>query len=119
LRFAALMLFCGFIMSLASVIFKYFAVRDAFWVTTFWTYAGEALFGLAILAVPHYRRQFLALFRKSPGAVVAINGANELINLGASLGVRFAYLCWGARTCRGATCCRRARRRYWSPLAWR
>ncbi len=91
-RFAALMIGCGLVMALASVIFKYFAVRDAFWVTTFWTYAGGALFGAAILAVPHYRRQFRELFRKSPGAVMAINGANELINLGGSLGVRFAYL---------------------------
>ena len=47
---------------------------------------------IAILAVPGYRRQFFALFRRSPGAVVAINGANELINLGGGLGVRFAYL---------------------------
>jgi drug/metabolite transporter (DMT)-like permease len=92
LRLVLTMLGCGFVLSLASVIFKFFAVRDAFWATTFWTYAGEALFGLAILALPHYRRQFLALFRQNPGAVIGVNGANELINLGGGLGVRFAYL---------------------------
>ncbi len=88
LRLAALMVGASLVMSASSVLFKYFAVHDAYWVTTFWTFVGEALFGLAILAVPKYWRQFLALFRKSPGAVIAINGANELIDLGGGLGVR-------------------------------
>ncbi|HEY2069868.1 MAG TPA: DMT family transporter [Rhizomicrobium sp.] len=92
LRFAGLMLSCGLVMAVSSVLFKYFAVHDDYWTTTFWNFVGEALFGLAILAIPHYLRQFLALFRKSPGAVIAINGANELINLGGGLGVRYAYL---------------------------
>jgi len=87
-----LMLACGLVLAVSSVVFKFFAVRDDFWITTFWTYAGEALFGVAIIVIPHYRQQFLALFRQSPGAVIAINGANELINLGGGLGVRFAYL---------------------------
>jgi drug/metabolite transporter (DMT)-like permease len=92
LRFAALMLACSFVMSVSSVLFKYFAVHDDYWITTFWTFVGEALFGVAILAIPHYLRQFLSLFRKSPGAVTAVNGANELINLGGGLAVRYAYL---------------------------
>jgi uncharacterized membrane protein len=87
-----LMLACGLVLAVSSVVFKFFAVRDDFWITTFWTYAGEALFGVGIIVIPHYRQQFLALFRQSPGAVIAINGANELINLGGGLGVRFAYL---------------------------
>ena len=92
MRLVLLMLACGLVLAGSSVIFKFFAVHDDFWITTFWTYAGEALFGVGIIAAPAYRRQFLALFRRSPGAVVAINGANELINLGGGLGVRFAYL---------------------------
>jgi hypothetical protein len=74
------------------VVFKFFAVHDEFWATTFWTFAGEGLFGAAILAVPSYRKQFLQLFRKNPGAVIGINAANELINLGGGLGVRYATL---------------------------
>ncbi len=92
LRFVGLMLGATFVLALSSVLFKLFAVRDTFWVTTFWIYAGEGLFGIGIMAVPRYRAQFVGLFRKSPGAVLAINGANELINLGGSLGVRFASL---------------------------
>lgn len=89
---AFLMLGCGLVMSLSAVLFKLFALKDDFWVTTFWNFAGEALFGLAILAVPHYRKQFADLFRKHPGPVIGINGANELINLGGGLGVRYASL---------------------------
>jgi drug/metabolite transporter (DMT)-like permease len=87
-----LMLCCGLAVSLSAVLFKLFALKDDFWVTTFWNFAGEALFGLAILAVPRYRRQFAGLFRRHPGAVIGLNGANELINLGGGLGVRFASL---------------------------
>ena len=91
-RLVLLMLAATFAVALSSVVFKFFAVRDEFWSTTFWTFVGEGLFGGAILAVPKYRRQFLVLFRKNPGAVIGVNAANELINLGGGLGVRYASL---------------------------
>jgi drug/metabolite transporter (DMT)-like permease len=89
-----ILLMCGatFVLALSSVVFKFFAVQDAFWSTTFWTFVGEGLFGAAILAVPHYRKQFVHLFRRNPGAVIGVNAANELINLGGGLGVRYASL---------------------------
>ena len=92
LRLVLLMLACAFVMAVSSVIFKAFAVHDAFWSTTFWTYVGEALYGLALLALPGPRQQFLALFRRHPGAVISVNAANELINLGGVLGARYALL---------------------------
>src|SRR5437868_2872397 len=91
-KLAALMLCVGFILSLSTLIFKAFAVKDEFWATTFWMFAGEALFGIAFLCIPHYRRQFFALFRSNPIAMVAINGSNELINLGGGLSNRYALL---------------------------
>ena len=66
LRLVLLMLAATSVLAISSVIFKLFAVRDEFWITTFWTYVGEALFGLGIIAIPAYREQFAALFRKSP-----------------------------------------------------
>ena len=89
-RLILLMLACTAVLAASTIIFKYFSVRDQFWRTTFWMYVGEMLFGIVILSIPHYRRQFVALFRRHPGAVLGINGANELINLGGTLGVRFA-----------------------------
>ena len=91
-RLVVLMVSATFVLALSSVVFKFFAVHDEFWSTTFWTFVGEGLFGVAILAVPDYRQQFARLFRRNPGAVIGVNAANELINLGGGLGVRYASL---------------------------
>jgi drug/metabolite transporter (DMT)-like permease len=91
-RLVLLMGAATFVLALSSVVFKFFAVHDEFWSTTFWTFAGEGLFGAAILMLPAYRRQFVTLLRKNPGAVMGVNAANELINLGGGLGVRYASL---------------------------
>jgi uncharacterized membrane protein len=87
-----LMLGATFVLALSAVLFKFFAIRDDFWTTTFWTFVGEGIFGAVLLMRPVYRRQFAALFRGNPGAVAGVNAANELINLGAGLGVRYATL---------------------------
>jgi uncharacterized membrane protein len=91
-RLLVLMLICTFILALSSVIFKFFAVESDFWSTTFWTYVGEALFGFGILVVPGYFKQFVLLFRKNTAPMLGVNAANELINLGGGLGIRFASL---------------------------
>jgi uncharacterized membrane protein len=89
-RLAMLMVACGFIMALSSLIFKIFAIEIAFWTTTFWMFVGEAIFGAAMLTIATYRREFLALLRKNTAALLSINASNELINLGGALGNRFA-----------------------------
>jgi drug/metabolite transporter (DMT)-like permease len=91
-RLAALMLTCGFVMALASLIFKVFAIEVAFWTTTFWMFVGEAIFGCALLAVPSYRKQFMTVLRANTAALLSINGSNELINLGGGLGNRYALM---------------------------
>jgi uncharacterized membrane protein len=92
LRLLCLMAGATFIVALSAVLFKYFAVEDTFWGTTFWSFLGEGLFGAAIVLMPGNYRQFVRLFRHSPGAVIGINAANELINLGGGLGARYASL---------------------------
>ena len=86
------MLLCTLILAFSSVIFKYFAIEEKFWETTFWMYVGEALFGIGILLVPKYFKQFKTLLHTNTKALLAVNGANELINLGGGLGARFASL---------------------------
>jgi uncharacterized membrane protein len=88
----ALILACTATLAVSSVIFKLFAIKDAFWPVTFWNFAGEAVFGAVMLAIPYYRREFLGMFAKHPGAVTGINAANELINLGGGLAARWASL---------------------------
>ena len=92
LQLVVLMLSAAFIIAVSSVIFKVFAVQDEFWSTAFWTYLGEALYGFFILALPEQRRQFVGLLRTHTGAVLSVNAANELINLGGGLGMRYALL---------------------------
>jgi uncharacterized membrane protein len=92
LRLAMLMLGCGFVLSVASLIFKIFAIEVEFWTTTFWVFAGEAVFGAALLMVASYRNQFITLLRTNTTALLSINASNELINLGGGLGNRYALL---------------------------
>jgi drug/metabolite transporter (DMT)-like permease len=91
-RTLALMMAATFVIALSGVLFKYFAVRSDFWSTIFWTFVGEAAFGAGIIAIPAYRRQFTTLLRTNTAALLSVNAANELINLGGGLGVRFASL---------------------------
>lgn len=89
---AMLMVGCALVMSLSSLIFKVFAIKDDFWPTTFWMFFGQVLFGLTLLLVPAYRHGLAHMMRHNLAALVAINGANELINLGGSLGARYALI---------------------------
>src|SRR5438105_1169577 len=45
MRLLLLMAGATFIVALSAVLFKYFAVEDSFWGTTFWTFVGEGVFG--------------------------------------------------------------------------
>ena len=92
LRTLLLMLLCTFILGFSSVIFKYFAIQEQFWSIIFWNYVGEALFGIGILLIPKYFKQFMTLLRTNTAALLSVNGVNEFINLGGGLGVRFASL---------------------------
>ena len=91
-RLAGLMLACGFVLAVTTLIFKIFAIEVEFWVTTFWMFVGEAIFGVALFLIPSYRAQFLAVLRQNTLALLSINGSNELINLGGGLGNRYALM---------------------------
>jgi uncharacterized membrane protein len=92
LRLAVPMIVCAFMLALSSLIFKIFAISDEFWTTLFWTFAGQAIFGLLVLSIAPYRGEFLELCRKNTRPLIAINVMNELINLGGSLGARYALV---------------------------
>jgi drug/metabolite transporter (DMT)-like permease len=92
LRLVLLMLACGLAAAVSGLIFKAFAIKVAFWTTTFWMFAGEAIFGAALLLVGSYRRQLAELLRVNAAALLTINGSNELINLGGGLGSRYALM---------------------------
>jgi drug/metabolite transporter (DMT)-like permease len=92
LRLVLLMLGCGLAAALSGLIFKVFAIEVEFWTATFWMFVGEAVFGGALLAFGSYRRQLMAVLRTNTAALLAVNGSNELINLGGGLANRYALL---------------------------
>ena len=91
-RLVILMLAGALAIALSSLIFKFFAVRNEFWTTTFWNFAGQALFGVILMLIAANCRQFIKMMRANTSAVLSVNGANELINLGGNLGVRYTLL---------------------------
>jgi uncharacterized membrane protein len=92
LRLVVLMLSCALVLAVSTTIFKMFAVEEEFWTTVFWTFVGESAFGAVLLAIPACGRQFALSLKANTGAMLTINGANELINLGGGLGSRYALL---------------------------
>jgi drug/metabolite transporter (DMT)-like permease len=91
-RLVVLMLACALAIALSSLIFKFFAVRDEFWTTTFWSFAGQALFGVILMLIASNRQQFKRMMRSNTNAMLSANGVNEVINLGGNLGARYALL---------------------------
>jgi uncharacterized membrane protein len=91
-KLVILMLLCALLISLSSLIFKFFAVRDDFWTTTFWNFFGQALFGVILMLAAENRRQFSEMIHANARALLSVNITNELINLGGNLGVRYTLL---------------------------
>jgi uncharacterized membrane protein len=91
-RLVTRMLLCALALTASSTIFKIFAVDNAFWPTTFWSFVGQAAFGAFLMLVPANRREFVDIMRKNTGALLAINASNELINLGGGLAARYALV---------------------------
>jgi drug/metabolite transporter (DMT)-like permease len=86
------MVSAAFMVSLSSLIFKFFEINGDFWTTVFWSYTGDAVFGVVLLSFAANRRQLFQLVREHTGAVLSINTVNELINLGGNLGANYAFL---------------------------
>ena len=91
-RMVLLMLVCSFALAVSAVIFKFFAIQDEFWSTTFWSLAGEALFAVVLLTPRSNRTQLSRILRTKTGPVLSLTAANELINFAGNMGMRFALL---------------------------
>ncbi|HVW66254.1 MAG TPA: DMT family transporter [Candidatus Peribacteraceae bacterium] len=91
-RLILLMVICCFALAVSSLIFKVFAVEDLYWVTTFWNFVGEAIFGAVLMLRKVNRHRFVRLMKENTNAMIGINAANELINLGGGLGARYAFV---------------------------
>ena len=88
-----LMLIASFLIAFSSLIFKFVAIQADFWTTSFWAYVGSALVGVFFLVfVKKYRDQFVSVFKSNKIPAIGLNGLNEIIDVVASLSLRYATL---------------------------
>jgi drug/metabolite transporter (DMT)-like permease len=87
-----LMMLSSFLFALNSFIFKFVAIKDEFWTTSFWEYSGFTLYGLSLLLIPSLRRRIFQAFHKHKLLAFTINGVNELLNIAAKMIFNFASL---------------------------
>lgn len=73
--------------------FKFFALQESFWTTSFWEYVGLAVFAILVMVfIKPYRREFFSVMKKNKLPVIGLNGFNEIINIIAKLSFNFASL---------------------------
>ncbi len=90
--FFYMMLACLMI-SLIGIIFKYVAITESFWISSFWVYLGLGLTGLLIyFLVPTYRRGFLSMLKKGGIKILSINFASEVLSIIGNLLSAYAVL---------------------------
>lgn len=77
----------------SSVIFKYVAVENDFWLSQFWQYAGLGIAGIVIFVfVKHYRKDFVQKLRTSGGPIFTLNISSEAVTVLGNLAVNTALL---------------------------
>ncbi len=92
LKVLLLMLTASFLGALTSFIFKFVAIKESFWVTSFWEYVGFTLATLSMLLIPSYRKQFFRVIKKYKYIVISLDLLNETLNISARLIFSFASL---------------------------
>ena len=92
-RVFILMTSCAFFAALNSFLFKFVAETTSFGTGLFWQYIGFTLSGIFIfICVKNYRQEILKLFKENKPKVLAISGANELVNVAGNAALSFASL---------------------------
>jgi uncharacterized membrane protein len=88
-----LMILSSFMISINSFAFKFIALSESFWVTSFWEYVGFSLLAVVLLVfVKSYRKQFFEVLKINTTRVLAVNAFNEVINIVAKIVMNFATL---------------------------
>lgn len=87
-----LMIAASFLGALTSLIFKLVAIKESFWITSFWEYVGFTFATLTLLFIPTYRHQFFKVIRIYKCSVVGLDLINEIFNISARIIFSFASL---------------------------
>ncbi len=76
-----LMLFSCFVISLNAIIFKIIGLESSFWTVSFWEYLGALIFGLIVLSIPSYRKDFRNFVKEGGQKIVSLNVFSETLNV--------------------------------------
>ena len=87
------MLLSSFLVALGALIFKFVAIQETFWVSSFWNYIGYAIVGSFLLTfIKSYRKQFLKVIHRNKLSILTVNSFNEILFIIGALGMTFASL---------------------------
>lgn len=81
-----------FFIAVSGVIFKYVALEETFWVTSFWEALGIFLSSIPLLFITSYRKQLFHLLKTSPVKVLALSAGSEIFVMVGRLSLNFATL---------------------------
>jgi drug/metabolite transporter (DMT)-like permease len=88
-----LMAIASLLLAANAIVFKFVAVADDFWISTFWSYFSLLLVGFALLGfVRPYREQFVATLKSNSAAIIGLNLFNELLAVVGYLMISYATL---------------------------
>jgi drug/metabolite transporter (DMT)-like permease len=87
-----LMLAAAFLNALNWFLFKYAALSEDFFVSSFWEYAGFSIAALGLLLVSRSRNEFFQVLATNSRRVISLAGLNEMLALGAKVATNIASL---------------------------
>ena len=92
-KVVTLMLTSTFITAITETMFKSIAIKESFWISTFWTSVGLATFGLiAFACIKKYRNDFIYALKVNTRRIIALNMAAESIYIIANILFSYATL---------------------------
>lgn len=92
-KVALLMLFASFAYGLMTILFKFGAEVESFWVSSFWQYVGLSILGLIFfIFIKPYRDSFLKIFANKGLKFYSINAVNEFLFITGTMISNYASL---------------------------
>lgn len=87
------MLLVSIIIAISGILFKYIAIQNNFWVSSFWEYIGLGFIGLILyIFVPKYRNEFMYMNINGGRKIFLINIISEILTISGNLFTNFALL---------------------------
>jgi transporter family protein len=80
------------IFGLYEALFKFAAIGGDFWVATFWEHAGLLLFGVILLLIPRFRKDFRAMVALNGKSIFALNIGSEIMTIVGNIITNYALL---------------------------